>query len=221
MRHVVFLLLLVATSSAAHAALPYCDAPPTELHRVICTSGDGKLTRRATRLVDLAARYVKYDPAQARKLDADLQGFFRGTGKACLGKKNRIPCIYDAFDRKLVALSTRLIDTNVGVAPGRYRYSENPSVEGELVFLRDEDGGASVALETNVVGGTNVCVVEADGMQVSPFGFDWSAKDDSGCRFAVDVGKKAGELTIKAWDACEPHYCGNGAIFTGTWTIRK
>lgn len=222
MRHVALLLALVSATSAARAALPYCSAPPTELHRVICSSDDGNLTRRAERLVDLAARYLRANPAQDRKLDAELRGFFSRTTKACLGKKkSQIPCVYDAFDRKLVALSTRLINTNDGVAPGRYRYTEDKAVSGELVFLRDEDGGASLQLDSVVTSGTNVCALVAEGMQVAPAGFVWSAEEQPACRIAVNAGRRTGELTIEATAECEAFFCGKGAIFTGTWARRR
>ncbi len=222
MRHVVFLLLLVATSSAAHAALPYCDAPPTQLHRVVCTAGDGNLTRRAEWLIDLVARTEKALPERARKLDAEVRGFFDQASRRCLTKKKgTIPCVYEAFDRKLVDLSTRLIGTREGAVPGRYRYTESKAVTGELVFLRDEDGGASLQLDTVVSEGTRVCALVAEGMQVAPAGFVWSAEAQPACRIAVNAGKREDQLTIEATAECEAFFCGNGAIFTGTWTIRK
>lgn len=222
MRHVVFLLLLVATSSAAHAALPYCDAPPTELHRVVCVSGDANLTRRAERLIDLVARTERAQPERDRKLDAEVRGFFDQTDRRCLTKKRgAIPCVYEAFDRKLVDLSTRLVGMREGALPGRYRYTESKSVTGELVFLRDEDGGGSLQLDTVVAEGTRVCALVADDMQVAPAGFVWSADAQPACRLAVNAGKRPDQLTIEATAECEAFFCGNGAIFTGTWTRRR
>lgn len=222
MRHVALILALVSVTSAAHAALPYCHAPPTELHRVICTSDDGNLTRRAERLVDFADRTQKAHPERERKLDAELRGFFDQTTQTCLKKKKHwIPCVYDAFDRKLVDLSVRLIGTREGALPGLYRYTESKVVSGELVFLRDDDGGASLSMDTVVTGGTHVCALVAEGMQVAPAGFVWSAPEQPACRVAVNAGKRAGQLTIEATPECEAFFCGNGAIFTGTWTRRR